>query len=60
MNQITITKENKIIVKGDLKVFILYAGDTQDEIVQYYETQIPVNCSVDCMGCDERMVLDIR
>ena len=51
--------ENKIIVKGDLKVFILYAGDTQDELVQYYETQIPVNCSVDCMGCDERMVLDM-
>ena len=51
--------DNKIILKGDLKVFILYVGDTQDQVVQYYETQIPVNCSVDCMGCDERMVLDM-
>lgn len=51
--------DNKIIVKGDLEVFILYVGDTQEQMVQYYETQIPVNCSVDCMGCDEKMVLDM-
>lgn len=51
--------DNKIILKGDLKVFILYVGDTQDQMVQYYEAQIPVHCNVDCMGCDERMVLDM-
>ncbi len=51
--------ENKIILKGDLKVFILYVGDTQDQMVQYYETQLPVNCTLDCNGCDERMILDV-
>lgn len=51
-------QENKIALKGDLRLFLLYAGDTQDQMIQYYETQIPVNCSIDCNGCDERMILD--
>lgn len=51
--------ENKIALKGDLKVFILYVGDTQDQLAQYYENQIPINCTLDCNGCDERMISDI-
>lgn len=51
--------ENKIALKGDLKIFILYAGDTQDQMVQYYENQIPISCMADCNGCDETMISDI-
>ncbi len=51
--------ENKIAMKGDLKLFILYVGDTQDQVVQYYETQLPVNCMLDCNGCEESMISDI-
>ncbi len=51
--------ENKIALKGDLKLFILYVGDTQDQVVQYYENQIPINCMLDCNGCVESMISDI-
>lgn len=51
--------ENKIALKGDLKLFILYVGDTQDQVVQYYENQIPINCTLDCNGCMENMISDI-
>jgi len=51
--------DNKIVLKGDMKVFILYVGDTQDQMVQHYETQLPVNCTLDCNDCDERMILDV-
>ena len=52
-------QDNKIALKGDLKLFVLYVGDTQDQLVQYYETQVPIYCVVDCVGCDERMILDV-
>lgn len=51
--------DNKIALKGDLKIFVLYVGDTQNQMVQYYENQIPISCMLDCNGCDEMMISDI-
>lgn len=52
--------ENKIALKGDLKLFVLYVGDTQDQMIQYYENQLPISCMLDCNGCDETMISDIK
>ena len=51
--------DSKIALKGDLKLFILYVSDTQDQIIQHYETQISVNCMLECSRCDESMISDI-
>lgn len=52
--------EDKINVKGDLVIFILYAGDDESSALQYFETEIPFHNVLDCNGCREDMIPDIH
>lgn len=58
-NMDTRLMENQVSLKGDLRIFLLYTGDTQEQQVEYYDLQIPINGNVDCDGCDDRMISDI-
>lgn len=51
--------EDKFTVKGELIVFIIYAGESEDNPVEYYETEIPFSATVDCNGCSEDMIDNI-
>ncbi len=51
--------DNKISLKGELIIFMLYSSEAEDQSVQYYETEIPFSGSVDCSGCNENMISDI-
>ncbi len=50
---------DKINVKGDIQIFILYSGEEDDNPVQYIEMELPFNGMVDCNGSNEDMISNI-
>lgn len=50
--------DEKIVIKGEIRAFFLYAS--QEGAVQTFGTTIPVSGSVECQGCMEDLITDIR
>lgn len=50
--------EEKIFIKGEIRAFFLY--EPQDGGVQTFGTTIPISGSVECQGCTEDLIADIR
>lgn len=51
--------ENRISIKGEILVFLLYACEDEEQPIQYYETEVPFSGVVDCSGCNDNMIQDI-
>jgi len=51
--------EDKINIRGILLIFILYSGDSEEQVPQYFETEVPFNSFVDCNGCRDDMISNI-
>lgn len=51
--------DNKINLKGDLLLFMLYSSEDEEQPIQFYETELPFSGSLDCSGCNENMISDI-
>lgn len=51
--------DNKISIKGEVAIFILYTGEDEDHPIQYLDTELPFSGIVDCSGCSEDMIEDI-
>lgn len=52
--------EGKITLSGDVHVFVLYEGEGEGHPVRSYETSLPFNGALECHGCGEGMLPDIR
>ncbi len=52
--------EEKIAVSGDARVFLLYEGEGEEHPVRPFETTIPFSGVLECHGCGEGMLPDIR
>ena len=52
--------EDKIAVKGELFVFVLYEGDDEGNPLQWMEHSIPFRSEVDCVGCTGDMIPNIE
>jgi len=52
--------EDKIALQGELRTFFLYRGEGEDEEICHYETTIPFAGSLECPGCREGMIPEIR
>lgn len=52
--------ENKVIAKGELFVFVLYAGDDENNPLQWVEQSIPFQGEVACEGCSLEMLPNIE
>ncbi len=52
--------EEKIIIQGDIHVFILYEGEGENHPVRPFETVLPFSGNLECHGCHEGMIPDIR
>ena len=52
--------EGKINLTGDVRIFLLYEGEGEDHPVRTFEQTIPVAGSLECHGCQEGMIPDIR
>lgn len=51
--------EDKINIRGILLIFILYSGDAEEQMPQYFETEVPFNSFIDCNGCRDDMISNI-
>ena len=53
-------EENKLRVKGELAVFLLYAGPEEANPPQWLEYTMPFNSEVECSGCSEELIPHIE
>lgn len=51
--------EDKFTIKGEMSVFILYASESEENPIEYYENEISFGGTIDCNGCNEDMIEDI-
>lgn len=52
--------DEKILVKGELRAFFLYTPQNEEGGVQVFSATMPISGSVECQGCSEELVADIR
>lgn len=53
------TLDGKIMVQGEIEVFVLYEGEGEEQPPRWYETVMPFSGSIECDGCDSGMIADI-
>lgn len=53
-------EEGKVAAKGELFVFVLYAGDDADNPLQWLEQAIPFTGEIECAGCTMDMIPHIQ
>ncbi len=52
--------EEKLNISGDVKLFVLYEGEGEEHPVRSFETTLPFGGALECHGCSEGMLPDIR
>jgi hypothetical protein len=52
--------EEKLGVQGEVQLFLLYEGEGEDRPVRTFETTMPFSGVLECHGCREGMLPDIR
>ena len=53
-------EEDKMTVKGELFIFVLYSDADEDNPLQWMEQAIPFTGEVECAGCTSDMVPNIE
>ena len=53
-------KENKLQVKGELAVFLIYTGSEEENPPQWLEYTLPFNSEMECSGCEENLIPHIE
>ena len=53
-------QEEKLAIQGDIQIFVLYEAEGEDRAIRSYETTLPLNGSLECQGCREELLPDIR
>ncbi|HEX3023076.1 MAG TPA: SPOCS domain-containing protein [Lachnospiraceae bacterium] len=53
-------QDDKISMKGELLLFVLYASEDEEHPIQYIETEVPFSGTIDCNGCREEMIPDME
>lgn len=51
---------NQFSLKGELSAFFLYAAEEGEVSTEYYEAELPFHTVIECNGCTENMIPDIR
>lgn len=52
--------EEKLNLQGDVHLFVLYEGEGEEHPVRSFETTLPFSGTLECHGCKEGMIPDIR
>lgn len=53
------TYEDKLLLKGDLSVLIMYLADDERDSVECFETTVPFQSELECTGCKEGLLTHI-
>ncbi len=52
--------EDRFTIKGEVLVFVLYAGENEETPIEYYEAELPYSSTIELNGCREDMVDNIN
>lgn len=52
--------DGKLVLQGEVHLFVLYEGEGEEHPVRSFETTIPFSGNLDCYGCRDGMIPDIR
>jgi len=52
--------EEKISLQGDVHLFVLFEGEGEEHPIRSFETTLPIHGMLECHGCREGMLPDIR
>lgn len=52
--------EEKLSVSGEVSLFLLYEGEGEERSIRSFETAVPFSGTLECHGCREGMLPDIR
>lgn len=52
--------DGQIDIRGELFIFVLYAGDGENGTKQWIETVLPFQGTVDCPGCSPNMIANVE
>lgn len=52
--------EEKLSIQGEIHVFVLYESEGEEQGIRAFETVLPFGGTLDCHGCRENMIADIR
>ena len=52
--------DGQIDIRGELFIFVLYAGDDENATKQWIETSLPFSGSIECGGCTSSMIPDVE
>lgn len=52
--------DEKINIRGELALFVLYMGDNEENAVETAEFEIPINAMIECVGCKEEMIPNVN
>lgn len=52
--------DEKLTLSGDVHLFILYEGEGEEHPIRSFETAVPFSGVLECHGCREGMLPDIR
>ncbi|MCM1037743.1 MAG: DUF3794 domain-containing protein [Ruminococcus sp.] len=52
--------DGKIALQGEMKAFFLYEGEGDNDRTLWYENTVPFSGMIECHGCMENMIPDIR
>ncbi len=52
--------DEKIVIQGEMKAFFLYEGEGENDKTLWYENTVPFSGMIECHGCQENMIPDIR
>lgn len=53
-------QNEKLALQGDVQIFVLYEGEGEDHPIRSFETTLPLSGMLECYGCHEGMLPDIR
>lgn len=51
--------EDKINLKGEALLFVLYIGEDEENTIEYIEAEVPFSGTIDCNGSREDMISDV-
>lgn len=52
--------DEKIALQGEMKAFFMYEGEGDNDRTLWYENTVPFSGMIECHGCRENMLTDIR
>ncbi|MCH5248926.1 MAG: DUF3794 domain-containing protein [Lachnospiraceae bacterium] len=52
--------DGKIGIQGEMKAFFIYEGEGDNDRAIWYENTVPFSGMIECQGCRENMIPDIR